>query len=434
MAVCSCQCPLLLLGAALLAAAHVEQEFVTTPEQFGAVGDGKANDAAPILSAIAACSTQAIPCRVFLASKYLSGPIVLNRSFITLDIRGSLSMLPKHEYPGDHSQPFISNGLGNESACKIVGAGYRVCLSDIEITGGGTISSTFALSWWACKYTGCNRPHLVALRSIHGLRINNIMLRDAPNHHIETDSCVNVRIDKIRVSAPNVSPNTDGVNFYGGFDQMLSNSIITNGDDCVSVVPIGLDHQDWCAGKPETLACRGGNVVVRNVSCLGGHGVSIGGVRHGTVANVTFENMTATGGPTQGTYSTGGLRVKSYPNSTGLVANITYSNIFLDNVYLPIQLLGHYCPWPCKTPDGNTAVQFTNITFQNIRGSGKMRQTVGIFSCSQFAPCQGITLVNVSLSGSNAQAAGRIMCKNAPSVLFEHSTPSTCSPDDFYYV
>ena len=31
----------------------------------------------------------------------------------------------------------------------------------------------------------------------------------------------------------------DGINFYGGHDQMLSNSVITNGDDCVSVVPIG---------------------------------------------------------------------------------------------------------------------------------------------------------------------------------------------------
>ena len=65
--------------------------------------------------------------------------------------------------------------------------------------------------------------------------------------------------------------------------------------------------------------------------------------------DVTFENMTATSGLTQGEYSTGGLRVKSYPNSTGLVTDITYSNIFLDNVYLPVQLLQHYCPWPCKT-------------------------------------------------------------------------------------
>lgn len=427
----------ILLCTALLVPLSVGQEFVTTPEHFGAVGDGKANDWVPIGSAIASCSSQLNPCRVLLAGKYLSGPISLNRSFVTLDVRGSLSMLPKHEYPGDHHGAFISNSVGDQPACKIVGAGYRVCLSGIEITGGGTISSSSPWSWWLCKLTGCPRPHLVVLTQVHRLRIHDITLKDAPNHNIETDSSVNVRIDNIRVLAPNFSPNTDGVNFYGGFDQMLSNSMITNGDDCVSVVPIGLDRLDWCAINPEKLPCRGGNVIVRNVSCFGGHGISIGGVRHGSVVNVTFENMTATGGPTQGKYSTGGVRIKSYPNSSGLVSHITYRDIVLDSVYLPLQLLGHYCPWPCKTPDGSTSVQFSNITFQNIRGSGKQRDVVGIFSCSPLAPCQDISLVNVTLSGTNARSPGKILCENVPSVSFEQSDPSACSSsenDDAYYV
>ena len=94
---------------------------------------------------------------------------------------------------------------------------------------------------------------------------------------------------------PNVSPNTDGINFYGGFDQLLEDSTISSGDDCVSVVPNGLDRQELCAVHPLLLECSGGNVVVRNTSCLGGHGISIGGVRHGSVSNVTFENMTAYG-------------------------------------------------------------------------------------------------------------------------------------------
>ena len=72
-------------------------------------------------------------------------------------------------------------------------------------------------------------------------------------------------------------------------------------------------------------------MVVENVRCEGGHGIAIGGVRHGTVSNVTFRNMTATGGfgNTQGLYSPGGLRIKSYPNSTGSVYDILYDNIVL---------------------------------------------------------------------------------------------------------
>lgn len=76
---------------------------------------------------------------------------------------------------------------------------------------------------------------------------------------------------------------------------MLSDSTIHNGDDCVSVVPMGLGLP-ICVTEPWRFECSGGSVVVRNVTCLGGHGISVGGVRHGSVHNVSFENMTATGG------------------------------------------------------------------------------------------------------------------------------------------
>jgi hypothetical protein len=49
-------------------------------------------------------------------------------------------------------------------------------------------------------------------------------------------------------------------------------------------------------------------------------GLSIGGIRHGTVTNVTFSNITATGGQpgcTQDEAAGGGCRVKCRPNSTG---------------------------------------------------------------------------------------------------------------------
>ena len=35
----------------------------------------------------------------------------------------------------------------------------------------------------------------------------------------------------------------------------------------------------------------GGNVVARNVTCDNGHGIAIGSVSHGTVANVTVEDI-----------------------------------------------------------------------------------------------------------------------------------------------
>ena len=63
-----------------------------------------------------------------------------------------------------------------------------------------------------------------------------------------------------------------------------------------------------------------------------------------TVKNVTFSNITATGGQpgsTQDESAGGGCRVKSRPNSTGTVSDIRYEDMLFKDVYWPLQLLGH---------------------------------------------------------------------------------------------
>lgn len=381
--------------------------MVVTPEDHGAVGDGKTDDWAAITSAMAECALHS-PCTVLFSKSYLSGPIKVSSSQLTLRISGTLAALPKAQYDAIKLQRALIYS--------------STSVHQVRITGGGTITSHAPVAWWVCKITGCWRPHLIDLNNVVGLQIDNIQITDSPNHHIEVVNCTAVRVDAIHIKAPLESPNTDGINFYGGVDQMLSNSVISNGDDCVSVVPIGLGLP-ICVAQPDLFECSGGNVVVKNVSCNGGHGISIGGVRHGTVSNVSFVNMTATGGfgNTQGEYSTGGLRIKSYPNSTGRVYDIRYDDITLDGVYLPLQLLGHYCPWPCNTKDGNTSVKFSNISFTNIRGSGR-RTVQGSFLCSALAPCENITLDNVVLGKQDSTFA----CQHVD-LTVQRSSPSACS-------
>ena len=166
--------------------------------------------------------------------------------------------------------------------------------------------------------------------------------------------------------------------------------------------------------------------MVRNVTCHHGHGLSIGGVRQGTIKNVTFENITATGGLSQGLYSTGGLRIKSYPNGSGSVSNIVYRNIVLESVFLPIELQARYCVWPKICPPDTTAIKFYNITFENIRGTSSQRHQVGLLACSKVSPCKNIFVNNVMLKGN--QGYGRFDCSNTDDVHFENgSDPSKCS-------
>jgi polygalacturonase len=239
--------------------------------------------------------------------------------------------------------------------------------------------------------------------------------------------------------APYSSPNTDGINIYGGFDNLLENSVVDNGDDCVSIVPVGegIDGGNYCFTNPGNIACSGGHAIIRNFTCNGGHGLSIGGIRHGTVTNVTFSNITATGGQagcTQDGEAGGGCRLKSRPNSTGTVSDIRYRDMIFDNVYWPLQILGHYCPFPCHTPDAPFSTLFTDISFERIHGSSSQRNylpgsttSVAQFKCSEYAPCSNITMRAVTLT-DKAGRAGQLDCEHVADVNIDNaSSPSACA-------
>ena len=129
---------------------------------------------------------------------------------------------------------------------------------------------------------------------------------------------------------------------------------------------------------------------MRNVTCVNGHGVSIGSVRHGIVTNVTFEDVVMWD-------SENGARLKTYPDHSGHISGITYRNFTLHRVGTGLLIDGKYCPrsqkpYPC--PPGHVAVKISDVVFEGFRGSVG---DAGRFDCSPLAPCTGITLRNINL-------------------------------------
>jgi polygalacturonase len=379
---------ILLLCLACCVATHLA-EIVVTPEEFGAVGDGKANDWVPIQQALAACydvvynATAPNSCRVLFSKSYLSGPLIIKSSRTTLDVAtgATLGLLPRPDYEiacPQTSCTFISTESVNPDApgkegCRTVYPnpnaptdGYKVCLSDVTLTGGGTIdggSTWEPNSWWLCGRLdlSCWRPKMAYFGYIERFTVNgSLTVLRAPASHMRMYGNVGSRISGLTLNAPYDTRNTDGINVYGGFDTLMENTVIDNGDDCVSFVPAGewipgnVSHVvgDFCFKDPSNVLCSGGHAIVRNFTCNGGHGLSIGGIRHGSVTNVTFSNITATGGQlgcTQDAQAGGGCRVKCRPNSTGTVSDIRYEDMVFEDVYWPLQLLGH-CKWSAVVP------------------------------------------------------------------------------------
>jgi polygalacturonase len=396
---------------------------VVTPEQHGARGDGHADDSKPIHAAVASCAGHS-RCKVVLAKSYLSGPFTLNSSGISLEITGRLAALPRVAGCTSGKGCYPRSGAAQASWPAFINA-YD--LHDISVTGDGSIDFGGA-PWWPCKKTGCWRPHLLNFTRVQSLAVRDIHLVDPANHFIRVTDCSGVRIERVTMTAPHTSPNTDGINFEGGEDQLLRNSTISNGDDCVSVIvsgpAAGSSGFSPCVAEPGL--CRGGNVVVEDTICDGGHGASIGSIRHGIVTNVTFRRMTLKYGVSQTLDSGGGCRIKSYPNGTGSVSGVRYEDIDIQGVAYPLQILAEYCPksqkpYPC--PPGKTAVAVSNVSFARVRGFGKT-SNVGDFDCGDVVPCSRIVLEDVLLMGPRG-AAGKFACNHCGGSA-TNATPPAC--------
>ncbi|KAJ6808812.1 polygalacturonase-like [Iris pallida] len=221
----------------------------------------------------------------------------------------------------------------------------------------------------------CDSP--VALRffmssnvTVHGLKIRN-----SPQFHFRFDECRNVTVDHISISSPALSPNTDGIHVENTRNVRIHNSVISNGDDCVSI------------GSGSV------NVDIQNVTCGPSHGISIGSLgkanSRACVANVTVRNSVIK-------HSDNGVRIKTWQGGSGSVSSVAFEDIRMDTVRNPIIIDQYYCPsGPCANRTSNVFV--SGVSYSGIRGTYDARSPPMHFGCSDSVPCTNVTLTDVEL-------------------------------------
>ena len=106
------------------------------------------------------------------------------------------------------------------------------------------------------------RPILFGTIGLHTGSISNLRLRYSPQYYNFVANTTNVVFDSINIAgysqSANVAKNTDGWDLYRTTNAVIQNSIINNGDDCVSFKPNATE------------------MLVQNMHCNGSHGISVG--------------------------------------------------------------------------------------------------------------------------------------------------------------
>ncbi|KAL5555106.1 hypothetical protein UlMin_037342 [Ulmus minor] len=336
--------------------------------KYGAIADGKTDDSKAILTAWnQACQSPGggvilIPRGTFLVFPVnfkgkCNGPI----KFL---IRGTLIASTDKKFSIDMETWILFEELEN-----------------LFIGGGGSLNGQGPSAWGynTCqKSLDCKKlPDSLRFFSVTNASISHINLINGKHFHLSINSCENIKLDKIRIVAPGDSPNTDGIHIGSSTNVEISSSIISTGDDCISMAP----------GSK--------NIDINNVQCGPGHGISIGSLgkypNEEDVSGVVVRNCNLTG-------TTNGLRIKTWaPSPPSNVLNITFDQIRMRSVYNPIIIDQKYCPSGNCPGKGSSQVQIRDVKFRDVSGTSSVKVAVNLM-CSQSTPCHEIELKDINLA------------------------------------
>ncbi|XP_041017549.1 polygalacturonase At1g48100-like [Juglans microcarpa x Juglans regia] len=281
---------------------------------------------------------------------------------------------------------------------------YRI--SRMSLQGDGVIDGR-GEKWWnlPCKpHKGskrttlpgpCDSPVAIRFFMSSDLTVQGLKVKNSPQFHFRFDGCQNVHIDLLNIKAPALSPNTDGIHIENTNNVKIYNSIISNGDDCVSI----------------GAGCF--NVDIKNITCGPSHGISIGslGVRNSRacVSNITVSDSIIK-------HSDNGVRIKTWQGGSGAVSAVTFHNIYMDTVRNPIIIDQYYCLTK-NCPNQTSAVFVSDIGYANIQGTYDVRSPPMHFACSDFLPCTNLTLSEVELLPAQGYILSNPVCRNAYGIM-----------------
>lgn len=337
---------------------------------FGAIGDGKADNTAAFAKAIDSCADAGGGHVIVPAGTWCTGPIHL-RSQIDFHLDGGAEVLFSRKF--DDYPMIIGNYEGQKAViCTSPLSGDQ--LHDVSITGAGIIDGqgdawrpikkgklsteqwnalvksggvvdNRSQTWYPSrawitearglgalrrsgatpriedyvKYRDMLRPPLVFLSNIKTLLLEGPTFRNSPSWNIHLLYSQDIAVHGVTIFNPYYAQNGDGIDIDSCKNIAVINCNISAGDDVVCLKS-GRDAQGREVGRPTE------NVTVAHCTLGQGHGgVAIGSEMSGGVRNVEVYDCTFNG-------TDDALRFKTVRGRGGVVENINIHDVQMWNI------------------------------------------------------------------------------------------------------
>ena len=303
------------------------------------------------------------------ANAFLSGPFELKEGVTLLVDKGVTLFASRNPADYDVSGPGTCGTIPSKGPCK---AFITVRAKNVGIMGDGVIDGRGGakllgqnVSWWGLAVQGeptdarpagipYSDPRLISVSNADGFTMYRITLHDSPNFHVGVSRTDGFTVWGVHLKTPVHEPgpndprprNTDGIDPGSSTNITIAHSWIDNGDDNVAI-KTGVTHMS----------------VIDN-HFYSGHGMSIGSETNTGVSTLLVDGLTED-------HTTSGIRIKSNATRGGLVENLTYRNICMRGVGVPIAISPYYNDQTIEgfvDPGikGTRIPEYKNITLENI--------------------------------------------------------------------
>ncbi|KAJ7766486.1 glycoside hydrolase family 28 protein [Mycena maculata] len=354
-----------------------------------AAGKGK-DDSPTFISAMQACSTVVVPVGTTLNISTRLNTTGLKDTHLSL--QGTMRFNPDIPYWSENGFPFTYQ---NQVTFWILGG------KNLLVDGGGTLDGA-GQDWYDAFAANASllRPITLTLFQATNVLVQDIHYLNSPEWFHFVNEGKNVTFNHVTLNAASTSANgasnTDGWDIYRSDQVTIKNSVINNGDDCVSFKV----SWAWLMRMVKDTT----NTLVTNLNCNGSHGISVGSLgqypgEFDIVQNVTAINIRMSN-------AENGARIKAFGGpgvGSGVVQNITFTNFIESAVESPIVIDQCYETTTANCSAFPSNVFISDVSFNFISGTGTSG-TVATLDCSPGARCSNITVNNLDLAGPSGTA------------------------------
>ena len=334
-----------------------ELSFTTLPEfvtlnvrDFGARGDGSADDTACIQAAILCCppdSRVLIPKGVFrFTNLFLKSNMTLELAegavLSAIPDKSRLPVLPGRIESYDERSEFLPASWEGDPLSCFASLITGMCAENVTICGSGVIDGSAGFdNWWnaEARRNDPGRPKMIFLNRCKNVTVRGITIRNSPSWNIHPYFSENLGFYDLHIESPANSHNTDGINPESCSDVEIAGIRFSVGDDCIA-----LKSGKLYMGKTYRTPSR--NIFIHNCLFFSGHGgVTVGSEIAAGVNGITVKSCRFVG-------TDRGLRIKTRRGRgrDSYLTGILFDGVKMERVPSPFVI---NCFYYCG-PDGKS--------------------------------------------------------------------------------